>query len=146
MSLLTLLRDLFRRPAAKLQVGALCLREQGGQREVLMISSRGRGVWLLPKGWPMRGKTMAEAALVEAWEEAGVQGRADDRPRGSYRYRKREEARLGPLCEVVVYAVEEVTLAERYPEAGQRERRWIPLPEAARIAGERGLRRFLKSL
>ena len=61
---------MFRRPRS-LQVAALCHRRtKAGQKEVLLVTSRGTGRWILPKGWPMRGKSDAQAAAQEAWEEA----------------------------------------------------------------------------
>ncbi len=42
--------------------------------EVLLITSRETGRWVLPKGWPMKGRSGAECALREAFEEAGVAG------------------------------------------------------------------------
>jgi len=54
------------------QLAALPWRRTGEQLEVLMITSRLSRHWLIPKGWPMKGKTDAEAAAREAYEEAGI--------------------------------------------------------------------------
>ena len=86
-----LLRDLLgrilgRRPPA-LQVGALCL--QAGTGKVLLVTSRGTGRWIIPKGWPMDGRSAGGAALREAWEEAGVRGQVEERPLGRYSYDKK---------------------------------------------------------
>ena len=48
------------------QFAALCYRVVKDKVQVLVISSRGTGRWIVPKGWPMDGKTPAEAALQEA--------------------------------------------------------------------------------
>jgi len=56
------------------QFAALPFRVKEDKVQVLLITSRGTGRWIVPKGWPMEGKTPAESALQEAWEEAGVQG------------------------------------------------------------------------
>ena len=53
------------------QIGALYLRQTKRHTEVLLVKSS-RGRWIIPKGWPMDGLTEAQAAKVEAWEEAGV--------------------------------------------------------------------------
>ena len=42
------------------QFGALCYRVVDGQVQVLLITSRGTGRWILPKGWPVDGATPAE--------------------------------------------------------------------------------------
>ena len=75
----------------RLQVAALCYRGEGDKTEVLIVSSRGTGRWIIPKGWPIRGLTSAQAALQEAWEEAGVRkGRTTGEVIGSYTYKKRK--------------------------------------------------------
>ena len=56
------------------QFGALCYRKAAGELQVLLITSRGTGRWIVPKGWPVRGQTPAGSALIEAYEEAGVRG------------------------------------------------------------------------
>ena len=58
----------------RLQVAALCWRRSGKGLRVLLITSRDTGRWVIPKGWPMRQRTEAEAAAREAYEEAGVRG------------------------------------------------------------------------
>ncbi len=59
----SLLRDLARTPdklfggAFRLQFGALCFRyRDDGEIDVLVITSRDSGRWVIPKGWPMKGK------------------------------------------------------------------------------------------
>ena len=62
----------------KLQTGALPWRRaKGDQLEILLVTGRLSGRWIVPKGWPMRGKTMAKAAAQEAYEEAGVRGKVN---------------------------------------------------------------------
>jgi len=61
---------LFKRPNA-LQMAALCHRDTDDGREILLVTSS-HGRWILPKGWPIEGKSGGETALQEAWEEAGV--------------------------------------------------------------------------
>ena len=61
------LLSLFRRPPV-LQLAALCHRKTKRGREVLLITSS-HGRWILPKGWPIEGKSSRETALAEAWVE-----------------------------------------------------------------------------
>ncbi len=65
-----------------------------------MITSRGTGRWVIPKGWPMRGLKPQDAAAMEASEEAGLVGEIEDQPIGSYRYLK--QLRLGREIDVQV--------------------------------------------
>ncbi|WP_343501892.1 NUDIX hydrolase [Alloyangia pacifica] len=135
----------FRRPP-RFQVAAMCYRpaDCAGGFEVLLITSRGTKRWVLPKGWPKAGLDSAGAALEEAWEEAGVVFTTGETAEiGSYRYDKRLDGGL-PLDTVVfVYAAEVSKLRDDYPEAGQRDRRWVEPGEAARMVDEPGLRALL---
>ena len=70
------------------QVGALCWRLHKWRVQVLLVTSRDTGRWVLPKGWPMAGKTAEAAAAREAWEEAGVEGLVQAQSIGRYCYDK----------------------------------------------------------
>ncbi|MEM9636975.1 MAG: NUDIX hydrolase [Pseudomonadota bacterium] len=126
------------------QFAALCYRLRKGKLQVLMITSRGSKRWIVPKGWPMDGRTPAASAVQEAWEEAGVRGQSDGRCLGIFSYSKEAED-LGALpCLAMVYAVQVETLADDYPEAGQRERKWMSRKKAARLVDEPELARILR--
>src|SRR3954453_14878196 len=74
------------------QTGALPWRLGPNKRiEVLLVTSRRSGRWTIPKGWPMPGKTLAEAAAQEAFEEAGVSGTVGPRPLGTFRHVKQQD-------------------------------------------------------
>ncbi len=137
------LAPLLRRPA-HLQVAALCLRERGKRREVLLISTRRSGRWIVPRGWPMQGRSLAEAALLEAWEEAGVKGNVDPEPIGRFHYRKVGEG--GLRCRVEVFRLKAKKLADVFPEAGERKRKWVSLQRAAKMVHEHELRALLRAL
>jgi 8-oxo-dGTP pyrophosphatase MutT (NUDIX family) len=55
-----------------------------GEVQVCLVTSRGTGRWILPKGWPEKDLSHAEAAAREAWEEAGLKGSADPEPCGEF--------------------------------------------------------------
>jgi 8-oxo-dGTP pyrophosphatase MutT (NUDIX family) len=42
---------------------------------VLLLTSRETKRWIIPKGWPMKGRKPSGAAAREALEEAGLVGR-----------------------------------------------------------------------
>lgn len=87
------------------QVAALPVREIGkGMQQVLLVTSRDTGRWIIPKGWPSKRIDDAAAASREAKQEAGVTGRIAPKPVGSYRYRK-IEANGSRLIEVFVYVL-----------------------------------------
>lgn len=134
------------RPPAE-QVAALCVREIDGEKQVLLVTSRGTGRWIIPKGWPMRKKTNAEAALQEAWEEAGVKaGKVSKDPIGTYHYDKLHDDGHITQVEAEVYLVEVGKLADDFPEAPERTREWVTPAEAAKRVWERDLKRLLQSL
>ena len=125
------------------QFAALCYRVVKDKVQVLVISSRGTGRWILPKGWPMDGKTPAEAALQEAWEEAGVIGKVVSAPLGLYSYQKVKEDAPDFPCIAVVYAVKVKSLSKDFPEAGERRVKWVGRKKAAKLVDEPELSQIL---
>jgi 8-oxo-dGTP pyrophosphatase MutT (NUDIX family) len=103
---------------------------------VLVITSRETHRWVIPKGWPIKGKTSAKSAAQEAFEEAGVTGKADKSPIGSYAYDKRLKNGRLQHVRVTVFALLVEAEAAAFPEVGQREKRWVSLSEAAHLVDE----------
>ena len=136
-------RMLGRRPPA-LQVGALCLQADTGKG--LLVTSRGTGRWIIPKGWPMDGRSVGGAALREAWEEAGVRGEVEETAFGRYSYDKKLTKGLSAPVEVQVHLVRVEGLDKNFPERKQRQRRWFTPAEAAGLVDEAGLARLLRRL
>lgn len=132
MGLIGALRGLlFPRPHAALQVAMLCTRTGPEGPEVLLVKSLDSGRWILPKGWPMPGRTLAEAAAQEAWEEAGARGTLRAAEIARLSAQKRLKSGLDLPCELVVFRMDDTTLADDYPEAARRKRRMLPAPRAA---------------
>jgi 8-oxo-dGTP pyrophosphatase MutT (NUDIX family) len=128
------------------QVAALPIRrEETGEVRVLLITSRETRRWIIPKGWPMKGRTNAEAAAQEALEEAGVEGEVEKQAFGKYLYWKRGAARF-ELCEVLVYLLEVKRQLETWPEKSQRDARWFSVEDAADLVEEPGLTAVIASL
>lgn len=140
----TIITPILQRPPA-LQLAALCHRKTPDGREVLLITSS-HGRWILPKGWPINGKSGGETAMQEAWEEAGVKkGKVAKTPLATFMTRKRyNDGRTLP-CETTVYEIEVTKVANDYPEADKRDRRWVSPDEAAKLVDDDGLRGILKS-
>lgn len=132
--------------APRSQYGALCWRMHRGRVEVLLITSRDTGRWVIPKGWPMPGKSAPEAAMQEAWEEAGVRGEGSATAVGLYSYDKTRKVKDALPCVVSVYPLRVEALAARFPERSQRRRRWFAAAEAARRVEEPELRALLTAL
>ena len=135
---------LLRRPP-RYQVAALCYRESDHGLEVLLITSLHNKRWILPKGWPQKGLDAEGAALEEAWEEAGIRPVDDGLGLiGRFRYTKYLGGNVPVVTDVDVYAFECATLQEEYPEAEQRERRWMTPEAAAEQVEEEQLKTLLR--
>ncbi len=118
-------------PAA-VQSAVLAWRMGENGPEVLLITSRETGRWILPKGWPEGDETLAASAEREAFEEAGVRGRISQEPIGTYYYTKASNSGLERRCEVHVFAMEVADAEKRWPERRHRDRRWLAPKDAAR--------------
>ncbi|MEF0943558.1 NUDIX hydrolase [Rhizobium sp. BR 362] len=146
-----LLQQLARTPdklfagAFRNQYGALCFRykEGGKQIEILVVTSRDSGRWIIPKGWPMKGKKPHEAAAIEAWEEAGVRGKIRKAPVGRYTYLKDLENGNVVPCVVDMFQVEVKETRADFKEKGQRLLEWVSPDEAARRVREIELKSLL---
>jgi 8-oxo-dGTP pyrophosphatase MutT (NUDIX family) len=127
------------------QVAALPFRVVDGGVEVLLVTSRETKRWLIPKGWPMKGRKPHKAAAREAEEEAGVKGRIEGKPLGHYTYWKRRIVHFD-LCRVDVYPLEVSKQLKSWKEKGQREARWFKVEEAADAVLEPALAWLIQSL
>jgi 8-oxo-dGTP pyrophosphatase MutT (NUDIX family) len=107
--------------------------------EVLLVTSRETKRWILPKGNPKKHKKSYEVAAEEAFEEAGLKGKASQKPFYTFDSYKR----LGPgkmvPCRVRVFSLAVKREHVNWPEKGERERAWMTFAEAAHNAGEAGL-------
>lgn len=126
------------------QVAALCWRRSRKGLRVLLVTSRDSGRWVIPKGWPMRRRTGAEAAAREAWEEAGVRGEVRPVTIGIYTYRKILDNGKAIPCAVLVYPLEVQMMLREYPETGQRNARWFSPAKAAKRVREQQLAALIR--
>lgn len=130
------------------QFAALCYRigGDGGMFEVLLVTSRESGRWIIPKGWPMAGKKPHEVAAIEAFEEAGVRGKAKKKPFGYFTYLKMfDNGQRAPCC-VQVHLLDVSESCDVFREKGQRLSEWVSCVEAARRVREPELKGLLLSM
>jgi len=113
------------------QVAAVCYRVNGHGIEFLLVQTRSRR-WTFPKGCVEPGLTNAQAAALEALEEAGVHGRIEEASFARYIGRKRngrqslaptELAVRAHLCEVSHLGP---------PKESKRNPTWFPAEKAKR--------------
>lgn len=126
------------------QFAALCYRIKNDRTQILLVTSRQSRRWIIPKGWPMEGATPAQAAATEAYEEAGVQGKAFNICLGLYSYTKLMDGEDDLPCAVSVFPVKVKKLLKSYPEAKDRRRKWFGVKKAATQVREHELRKILK--
>ena len=99
------------------QVAAVCYRVRKNGIEFLLVQTSG-GRWIFPKGSAEPGLTHAQAAALEAYEEAGVHGRIEEASFARYVRPKRRSATAA--VETVVNAhLCEVLWLDPPPEAGR---------------------------
>jgi len=106
----------------------------------LVTSSSGRR-WVVPKGMIDPGHSPGEAALIEAWEEAGLVGVLDPEPAGSYLYEK-----YGRTHHVLVYVLRVTEEAIDWPERDVRKRQWMDPAEAVERVEEPGLKEIIAAV
>ena len=126
------------------QIAALPYRVHKGF-EVLILTSRETRRWIIPKGWPIKGKTLALSAAREAYEEAGLIGKISDTAIGEYSYYKRKKNGSTQLCRVTVFPLLVLEQKRNWPEKKQRLTRWMALSEAAELVHEPELQTLIRS-
>lgn len=114
--------------------------------ELVLITSRNDGRWLIPKGWPEDGESLEAGAAREAREEAGIVGDIHGDPVGSYVYMKLLASGDRIRSEVSVFPLLVRSLQSNWPERASRERRRVPLAKAIRRVGDKDLARLLREL
>ena len=128
------------------QVGALCVRRRNnGGYQVLLITSRDRGRWIIPKGWRAKSLKDHQAAAREAHEEAGVSGTVRAKPIGNYAYRKISDAGVRSL-QVAVFLLHVRRERNDWKERNQRRRAWFDLRAAIKEVEEPALRTLIKGV
>lgn len=108
---------------------------------VCMVTSRSGRRWVLPKGRIEVKQSPAEAALAEAWEEAGLIGHLSDSPVGTYVYEK-----YGVNHAVQVFVLHVDSVRNSWPERNERTREWVTPEEAINRIEEPELRAMVAAV
>jgi 8-oxo-dGTP pyrophosphatase MutT (NUDIX family) len=120
------------------QAGALAVLRNGRELRLCLIRKKGSEAWGIPKGIVEPGATLAETALAETWEEAGLKGQLIGEPIGTYEFKKR-----GNLLTVAIYVMEVLEQLEEWEEDWFRERNWVSFEEAASLLDDHPVRPLL---
>jgi 8-oxo-dGTP pyrophosphatase MutT (NUDIX family) len=110
---------------------------------ILLLTSRNTRRWVIPKGWPMKGRKPHVAAAREARQEGGVIGLVGKHPIGAYTYYKRLSNGADLHCTVDVYALKVETQRKRWPEQHERTAHWFTPEEAAEAVQEPELKALI---
>jgi 8-oxo-dGTP pyrophosphatase MutT (NUDIX family) len=128
------------------QVAAIPFRlGKDGGIEVMLVTSRETRRFIVPKGWPMKGKSGRKAATLEAEQEAGVTGKALKKPAGAYSYWKRLSNRFVRV-DVVVYLLAVTDEHADWRERKTRRRAWLSPGDAALLIDEPELATLVATL
>jgi 8-oxo-dGTP pyrophosphatase MutT (NUDIX family) len=106
--------------------------------KVCLVTSSNGKAWIIPKGMIDPGHTPQEAALQEAWEEAGLRGELSPAPLGRFSY-----AKWGEVLEVTVFWMTVTTIHDDWPEKSLRQRKWFTFEEARQRVTNEELKEIL---
>ena len=123
------------------QSAVIPYRKTKGGIEILIITSRSRKRWVIPKGVIEPNLTPEDSAAKEAFEEAGVTGKVKKKCIGTYDYKK-----WGGVCSVKVYPMKVAKELTEWPEDTMRSRKWVSIDEAAATVTENKLKKIIRNL
>lgn len=116
------------------RVGIVPFDIRGDLIAILFVTSHTRGRWILPKGRSKKNETDAEAALREAFEEAGIKGDLlTDFPMTVLIEKSTGDGTTNRVP-VTYYPMLVRSQDDDFPEMNSRERHWALLKDAARVA------------
>lgn len=131
---------------AKINVQSAAIPYRNSDRngvEVLLITSRKRSRWVLPKGKIKRGISAHRSAAREAFEEAGVVGTISAVPFGAYRQVKTHDTGEVEMVTVRAFPMLVTEQTARWPEMQIRQRCWMPIASAIEAVTNGELRSLL---
>src|SRR4029450_4838170 len=98
--------------SGRAQAAVIPFRRRREGIEICLIRRKGDKRWKIPKGFIEPGETCEQAALKEALEEAGLNGRVVGESVGSYKYEK-----WGLDLKVAVYLMEVLEAEDDWEES-----------------------------
>ena len=128
----------------RVQYGALPYR-RGKSIELLLITSRKAGRWIIPKGWPIDGSSPSTPPPERPMRKRGSAASSAKRrsactSTGSGRRRGRRVS-----CRVKVFPLRVKRQRRKWPERHQRKTKWVSLREAVSLVAEKELRALISN-
>lgn len=130
-------------PEPRTQYAALPWRAKSGRIEILLATSRDTKRWVIPKGWPMKGRKPHITAAIEAMQEAGLLGKIEKAKLGDFHYEKRLKGGAALECRVEVFPLRFLRQRKDWPEKKQRATQWFHYAIAAELVDEPELRELI---
>ena len=112
---------------------------ENGKTHILIITTRKRKKWTLPKGIVEPDLTPEESALQEAYEEAGIEGELHGGVFGNFQYSK-----WGGTCFVQVYLMKITKWHISWPEEHIRNRKPFSPDQAIQLIGRKEMQPVLE--
>jgi len=129
------------------QAGVIAYRIHHGEVQVLLMTSRDTGRWIIPKGNVKPGSSPSKAAAQEAFEEAGVKGTiVSSTPLGVYTYAKKLGSGEARSATVEVFLLQVKKQVKKWPEKGERKLAWVSAKKAVELVEEPGVVPLLRGL
>ncbi|MBF0444226.1 MAG: NUDIX hydrolase [Magnetococcales bacterium] len=122
------------------QSAVIPFRSDGDELQILMITSRKKKRWIIPKGIIEPHLSAADSAAKEALEEGGIKGNTLPQAIGNYTYEK-----WGGTCRAEVFVMEVTQLLEQWDE-DFRDREWLAIPQAIERIAEKKLKEICATL
>ena len=117
------------------QSGVIAYRYASVGLEIVLVTNRDGGRWLVPKGHIEPDMSPHASAAKEAFEEAGVLGRVENRVLGDFRITKRS----GLIKVIDLFPLQVHTELVVWPEMQTRRRRWASIEQALAIVDDAAL-------
>jgi len=122
------------------QAGVIAYRIRRGKVQVLLMTSRDTGRWIIPKGNIKPDTTPSKAAAQEAFEEAGIKGTiVSSTPLGMYTYFKTLRSGEARSATVEVFLLQVKKQVKKWPERGERKLAWVSAKKAVSLIEEPGV-------
>ncbi len=127
------------------QSAVIPFRRIDSKLEILLITSRNKKKWIIPKGIIENHLSPQDSAAKEALEEAGVEGRVFKKCMGNFDYDK-----WGGTCNIQVFALEVEIEHSEWEEKDFRKRKWCSAKKAIKkvtaVELKEIFRKFIKIL
>lgn len=109
-------------------------------KKIILVTSRNNGIWIFPKGNPVKNKRGHQSAELEAFEEAGIEGKIIRKKlyTASFVHKKSKYT-------LTLYPMEVKKLHKRWPEKKERKRRLVTIDKAHSLLEHKTLQKCLQS-